>query len=198
MSELDSKYIDETLNYKKKSKSPVWVKWGAIAACLCLAAAAGIFGLKQRADNHGEYKAHIFSSYEEFASVVPDIQIVENLSKLDGLEVTIYGTFNDVSIEDHTKIENYSWFDIKAKQGDKYVAFVHLILNDKNSAAVYIKNNSLVNETVINGEHIFYAYNADAEYWDAVVEVNGNYFNILYYSASERDFIDFISALLKK
>lgn len=36
MSELDSKYIDEAINYKKKSKKPVWVKWGAMAACLCL------------------------------------------------------------------------------------------------------------------------------------------------------------------
>ena len=36
MSELDSKYIDEALNYKKKAKKPVWVKWGAMAACLCL------------------------------------------------------------------------------------------------------------------------------------------------------------------
>ncbi len=36
MSELDSKYIDEALNYKKKSKKPVWVKWGAAAACLML------------------------------------------------------------------------------------------------------------------------------------------------------------------
>ena len=36
MSELDSKYIDEAFNYKKKAKKPVWVKWGAMAACLCL------------------------------------------------------------------------------------------------------------------------------------------------------------------
>lgn len=36
MSELDSKYIDEALDYKKKAKKPVWVKWGAMAACLCL------------------------------------------------------------------------------------------------------------------------------------------------------------------
>ena len=36
MRELDSKYIDEALNYKKKAKKPVWVKWGAMAACLCL------------------------------------------------------------------------------------------------------------------------------------------------------------------
>ena len=36
MSELDNKYIDEALNYKKKAKKPFWIKWGVIAACLCL------------------------------------------------------------------------------------------------------------------------------------------------------------------
>lgn len=36
MNELDTKYIDEALNYKKKVKKPVWVKWGTIAACLLL------------------------------------------------------------------------------------------------------------------------------------------------------------------
>ena len=36
MSELDTKYVDEALNYKKKAPKPIWVKWGAIAACLCL------------------------------------------------------------------------------------------------------------------------------------------------------------------
>ena len=28
MSELDTKYVDEALNYKKKMKKPVWMKWG--------------------------------------------------------------------------------------------------------------------------------------------------------------------------
>ena len=36
MSELDTKYVDEALNYKKKTKKPAWVKWGVMAACLCL------------------------------------------------------------------------------------------------------------------------------------------------------------------
>ena len=36
MSELDTKYIDEALNYKKKAKRPRWIKWGAMAACLIL------------------------------------------------------------------------------------------------------------------------------------------------------------------
>lgn len=34
MSELDTKYVDEALNYKKKAIKPGWIKWGAMAACL--------------------------------------------------------------------------------------------------------------------------------------------------------------------
>ena len=40
MGELDSKYVDEAINYKKKAKKPSWVKWGAIAACICIVAVA--------------------------------------------------------------------------------------------------------------------------------------------------------------
>ena len=34
MSELDTKYVDEALNYKKKAKRPSWIKWGAMACLL--------------------------------------------------------------------------------------------------------------------------------------------------------------------
>ena len=33
MSELDTKYVDEALNYKTKMKKPIWIKWGIMAAC---------------------------------------------------------------------------------------------------------------------------------------------------------------------
>ena len=40
MSELDSKYINEALTYKKevkqKEKKSSWIKLGSMAACLCL------------------------------------------------------------------------------------------------------------------------------------------------------------------
>ena len=41
MSELDSKYVDEALSYKKKAKKPVWVKLGVLAACLAIVVAIG-------------------------------------------------------------------------------------------------------------------------------------------------------------
>ena len=51
MSELDNKYIDEAINYKKKVKKSrkktnkhSLIKWGAMAACLCLIV-AGAFTL---------------------------------------------------------------------------------------------------------------------------------------------------------
>lgn len=51
MSELDDKYIDEAINYKKKVKKSrkktnkhSLIKWGAMAACLCLIV-AGVFTL---------------------------------------------------------------------------------------------------------------------------------------------------------
>ena len=42
MSELDSKYIDEAINYKKKSQKPRWIKWGAVAACVAVAILIGV------------------------------------------------------------------------------------------------------------------------------------------------------------
>ncbi len=42
ISELDTKYVDEALNYKKKAKKPGWVKWGAMAACFAVIAVLGV------------------------------------------------------------------------------------------------------------------------------------------------------------
>lgn len=42
MGELDSKYIDEALNYKKKAKKPFWMKWGARVACVVVAILVGV------------------------------------------------------------------------------------------------------------------------------------------------------------
>lgn len=42
MSELDNKYISEAVNYKKNGKKTVWIQWGVLAACLCLAAAFAV------------------------------------------------------------------------------------------------------------------------------------------------------------
>lgn len=46
MSELDNKYVNEAINYKKKVRKPVWAKWGAAAACLSVIFIVGMFALR--------------------------------------------------------------------------------------------------------------------------------------------------------
>ncbi len=44
MNELDNRYVEKAINYQARKRKPVWVKWGAVAACFCLMiVAAGIF-----------------------------------------------------------------------------------------------------------------------------------------------------------
>ncbi len=43
MSEPDTKYFNEALDYKKKAKKPIRVKWGAAAVCLTIICAAAIY-----------------------------------------------------------------------------------------------------------------------------------------------------------
>ncbi len=52
MSELDDRYIDEALNYKKKAKQktekPGWIKWVAMAACLAVVLTVGVFAVNRQ------------------------------------------------------------------------------------------------------------------------------------------------------
>mgnify|MGYP000451066381 CR=1 FL=1 len=60
MSELDDKYIDEAINYKKKVKKfrkktnkHSMIKWGAMAACLCILVVGASYLFAQFDNEHG-------------------------------------------------------------------------------------------------------------------------------------------------
>lgn len=47
VSELDSRYVDEALHYKKSKKKHSWIRWGTSAACLALIIAVAAFIVNQ-------------------------------------------------------------------------------------------------------------------------------------------------------
>ena len=51
--ELDTRYVDEAIGYKKNKtyKKPVWVKLGAMAACLCLVIVGGVMFTQNSGNN---------------------------------------------------------------------------------------------------------------------------------------------------
>ena len=92
MSKLDSKYIDEALNYKKKTeknaKKPGWIKWGAIAACLAVALAIGIPYSVQYFynDRDGGNAGYIVATKMTFKAKIVEVQ--ENALLVEPLEGT--------------------------------------------------------------------------------------------------------------
>ena len=52
ISEVDDKYYIETANYQPKQKKQIWVKWGAIAACLCFVVVSAFMFRNWSRSNH--------------------------------------------------------------------------------------------------------------------------------------------------
>lgn len=39
--EVNDSYVEEAAGYRKSRKAPLWLRWGAVAACLCIAVLGG-------------------------------------------------------------------------------------------------------------------------------------------------------------
>ena len=82
MSELDTKYVDEALNYKKKAKKPGWVKWGAMAACFVVIAVLGV----------GVFQSGLFGNKTDIATLDNGNEIIFVKSETAGSSIDIDGT----------------------------------------------------------------------------------------------------------
>lgn len=96
MSELDHRYVDEAAGYKKARKS-VWVKTGAIAACLAaVVVIAGIF-----VPFHGgmEVSAHARGTDEEIpaAGAVMHSGTISDTGKMRGQPLMFYLSGQDIA-----------------------------------------------------------------------------------------------------
>lgn len=90
LGELNEKYVSEAIQYKKKTG---WLKWGAMAACLCLMVMAAIPIVNHFNNSVTDIEPSVEYSLEE-ATTVPDFgelfptQILEGYA-LDG-SVSVY------------------------------------------------------------------------------------------------------------
>lgn len=98
MGELDFRYVDEAVSYKKKSGRHTLIRWGAIAACLCLVAGGVVF-----AQNRILSDSNISSSGNDFmggsiaggdfvglysVAVYPPTESEKNVKKANAVSIT--------------------------------------------------------------------------------------------------------------
>ena len=71
MSELDGRYVEEALGYKKKVKKPARVRWGTAAACFAVIAVLGV----------GVFQSELFGNKTDIATLDNETEIVFAKSK---------------------------------------------------------------------------------------------------------------------
>lgn len=143
MSEIDSKYVDEAINYKKKTKKLGWIQWGAIAACFAVVLAMGISYLNSViASRGGPSQKDPLRPLDviEFNGAYYEIVDMENTKLLN-----TYNLPHEITA-DMVGIEVGKGSDIRDKQTDmlyQYVPYAKIAVTEANGdrrsqRAVYI------------------------------------------------------------
>ena len=118
MSDPDTKYVDEALNCKKKGKKPGWTKWAAIAACLVVVLAVGIFAPFQ---GSMIVSAYAYGTDEEIttAGAVMNSGTISDTGEMKGHPLMFYLSGKDiVSVRFSCKNEQINFMDWSEKRDE--------------------------------------------------------------------------------
>ena len=176
MQNINQEYLDEATIYTKEVKTtrrPIWMKWGAVAACLCLLIAAafavpGLFGDSNQIatlDNGNEIK------FVKTDGGAAKLDIAFQISTRDLTESEIKELFADLPVTGYALFneENGTILGIEGKYED-----MKLLVS---APGINIK------DTVIDGEN----KSSDVD----GVSVNAGYFtsgkNVIYYASFSLD-----------
>ena len=135
MSELDTKYVDEALNYKKKAKRPGWIKWGAMVACLCLMIAGiSINQILRVFPDHGAGIAPGGTHPDAVDPIIASLAVYpatekiedvadatyENISEADAYEFDTLGEYLPISLPDGYHFGKANLYETTMKDGTEY------------------------------------------------------------------------------
>lgn len=137
MNEMDNKYIEEIFQYKKRARKPAWIKWGAMAACLCLLVGGAVMYQSLNAPSRpgagpgvqpggsvSETVDPIISSLAVYPAS-EKIQDVENATMKEVDQTAAYamtdlGSYLPTQLPDGYTFGNASVYETTMKNGTKY------------------------------------------------------------------------------
>lgn len=215
MSELDSKYIDEALNYKKKARKPGWIKWGTVAACLCLIVVAAIPIVNHFNNSVTDIEPLVEYSLEEapsapyFGELFPT-QILEGYA-LDGSvgiydETVLVAHFINETLDDTMtiRIANKDWFADQTQNIDLGVVRYTEKAKDKAGSTIYLDGGehiiqySFSNTDIADHAGFCDMVNSAAYFSDAdnkVVVFHGSLFNTADLSKETMEWLEWYNSL---
>lgn len=143
MSEIDNKYVDEAISYKKKDKKTSWLKWGAMAACLCLVIGLAIPTIL---NHNNEGAGTLIGDTEIYPTVMVNGQLYEwrkGAAICDGLpnDCVYYGELTH--IDGKTPIKDCEFVSVFSVSGQIYT------ISENNDCVYLCLTTDWLNETVV-------------------------------------------------
>ena len=197
-------------------KSRRWVKWGAMAACLCLMVAVAIPVVNHFNNGATDIEPLVEYSLEEAPSV-PDFgelfpaQILEGYA-LDGSvsvydETILVARFINETLDDTMtiRIANKNWFTDQTPNIDLGVVQYTEKANDKASSTIYLDGGKYIiqysfrNTDIADNEGFCDMVNSAAYFSDAdnkVIKFHGSLFNMADLSKETIEWLEWYNSLL--
>lgn len=148
VSNISTRHIEEAADFsvRKKANKPVWVKWAAMAACLCLVVTGGLLvaykgGIWRTACGHTSHNITLSQNALYFSETEKGAYFYDTASsdtvKMADFDGVFYNTVSGVYLLDHstgelysvmdTEIANVGTLDYSSPDYDEALHSIHLI-----------------------------------------------------------------------
>ncbi len=198
--DINEKYILEYADiYEiKKVYLKKYLKQGiGLVACLVLIIAS-VFTLPMLnlfENQTVKMQSHYFDSYSQFVEVLPENNLLKNISLEKFNEVAFIGNCN-VGNNDYYDTENYSSFEMVLSK-DNITSEIVFTPNSNKDVKSIAENQSLFETITIDTTVVYYSYNIDEEYYEALFMYDSDLYDVRLEEKDENKLFNLIEDMIK-
>ena len=196
---IDSRYIleyEEIENQQQVGKKKPKKYWAVMAACVAIFVLLGIPLVEHisRQDASFPTSMHYYSSYEEFAKLLPKDTLLQKLDGIAGAKVEYFGVCSGSSSYAPIAITSYR---ISYTEEGKRPAIVEQSVRYRFTAEQIAKTKQYESIRTINNTLVYYGYNESERRTEAAFMYDGHLYQVGSYDFSEKTVWKLVEQLLE-
>ena len=100
LGDINEKHVNEAREYRK-AKKPIWIKWGAMAACLCFVVVGAFGGVHSHTKQYVVSNNIVVLSATEYSDTISSSEVSQEQADCMAVANTIHNTLS---------AQNYEWY----------------------------------------------------------------------------------------
>ena len=192
LSDIDEKYVIEYLEIARQKSlfSAKNIKKWVLAASIVIVVGIGIIPIiseLQISPYIGTIQ--IFTTYGELISYLPKGNLLENLMHNENYGYKYIGEYKNE--------KKFSSFSIVIMEREEVHAIIKSDMGTKENVEEYASRNVLVHMQEMNNVPVYYAYNIDEEYYEAVFVAEQVFYSVQVYMENEERLLEIVRDILE-